>query len=88
MKMKNVSKFKKKMIIVVAKSDVFSLRKIVENIDFFVSFKIRKFKVFFRSKLTNFCKSIENNDELMKKIKNAKITFILKKIDRLCFCRT
>ena len=79
--MKNVSKIKKKKIIVVVTDlDVFSLEKIAENINFVVSFKIRKFRVFFHSKLTNFSKLIKNSDDLMKKIKNAKIIFILKKL--------
>ena len=80
MKMKNVSKIKKKIIVIITKFDVFSLQKIAENIDSVVFFKIRKFKILFQSELINFWKSIENHDELIKKIKNAKITLILKKL--------
>ena len=52
--MRNVSKIKKKMIVIITKSDVPPLEKNIKNIDFVVSFKIRKFRIFFRSKLTDF----------------------------------
>ena len=61
-KIKNVLKIKKKKIVVITKFDVLLLQKVIENIDFVVSFKIRKFKILFRSKLINLSKSAENNN--------------------------
>ena len=82
-KIKNVSKIKKKKIVIITKFNAPPLQKIFENIDSVVSFKVRKFRIFFRSKLTNFWKFAENNDDLMKEIKNAEIIVILKNWSRM-----
>ena len=52
----------------------------VTIVDFFLSSKIRKFRIFSKFKLVDFWKSAENSDDLIQKIRNIQITLNLKKL--------